>query len=132
MWLIPDKPLTKELRDVLEIAAQLDLTEFEVFRNAFQYWFGTWPNDKEIEMFFVDYMFQQRVPHWVTHYVRHVQQETAKGVQWRPVSGPTAPQRRPWWPLFVLIVCLTAVSFIAIRQADLFGIVTECYFLPCF
>ena len=132
MWLIPDKPLTEELRDVLEIAAQLDLTEFDVFRNAFQYWFGSSPNDKEIETFFVDYMFQQRVPHWVTHYVRHMRQEIAKGVQWRPESREARRQQRSWGPLIWLVVYLTAFAFFAIDPADLFAITTECYFLPCY
>ena len=65
--------MTPDLRSVADAASILQLREFDLFRAAWQNWFGEAPDDKVVERHFVDdYMFNQRIPHWVRHFARRV------------------------------------------------------------
>ncbi len=135
MWPIPDRPLPVELLEVLETAAQLELTEFELFRNAFCHWFGTLPGDRDVEPFFVAYMFHQHVPHWVREYIRFLQRETAQGVQWLPLSQSQADlrvHRRTWWPLIGIIAAIASIALLAASHTELLESMQQCYFPPCY
>ena len=68
-----------DLRLVSEAAAALHLREFDLFRAAWQSWFGNAPDDKAVERAFVTYLFHQRVPHWVRQFARRVIQDSEAG-----------------------------------------------------
>lgn len=65
-----DEHMEPEIQRVLDTAAILEITEFEVFRLAYDRWFGTPANDTIIEPFFCNYMFEMVVPSWVNHFTR--------------------------------------------------------------
>jgi hypothetical protein len=67
-----DEHMEPEIQRVLDTAAILEITEFEVFRLSYDRWFGTPANDAIIEPFFCDYMFGMVVPSWVNHFTRKV------------------------------------------------------------
>jgi hypothetical protein len=65
-----DEHIAPDIEEVLDVAAYLDITEFEVFHLAYSWWHGQEPTDAKIEPFFVRYMFQGSVPHWVRQFTR--------------------------------------------------------------
>lgn len=62
---------------VASIACSRGWSEFDVFKAAHKNWFEKPVTDREIERFFVPYLFYQEAPHWVRHYVRNTQPEPA-------------------------------------------------------
>jgi len=77
--------LTDGERVVLS-ANLLDTSEFEIFRHAYQDWFGRSVDDKTLEGEFSCYLFLGQAPPWVRHYTRtllHGQQ---------PVHLPASPR----------------------------------------
>lgn len=58
---------------VANIAQVREWSEFDVFKAAHIAWFEKHVSDREIERFFVRYLFYQQVPYWVRHYVRNIQ-----------------------------------------------------------
>ncbi|MEJ2528686.1 MAG: hypothetical protein P8Z39_01050 [Gammaproteobacteria bacterium] len=67
-----DEHMEPEIQRVLDTAAILEITEFEVFRLSYDRWFGRPANDVLIERFFCNYMFEMIVPSWVNHFTRRV------------------------------------------------------------
>jgi hypothetical protein len=67
-----EKKMPVDVADVLEAAALLEVTEFELFRIAYRRWFGADIRDRELERFYLPYMFHGRVPPWVRQLTRAV------------------------------------------------------------
>lgn len=59
-------------RVVAEASARLDLSEFDLFGQAYRWWFGRAPAAELLERVFAAYMFRGDVPPWVRHYAREV------------------------------------------------------------
>ena len=57
---------------VAEASARLDLGEFDLFGQAYRWWFGRAPAAEQLERAFAAYMFHGTVPPWVRHYAREV------------------------------------------------------------
>ncbi|NIR28368.1 MAG: hypothetical protein GWN84_03375 [Gammaproteobacteria bacterium] len=69
---IDDDQIAPDTRDILSASAILEITEFRLFELAYERWFGKPAVEKEIERFFVGYMFRSIVPHWVRQFCRDV------------------------------------------------------------
>ena len=76
---IEEKHLRPDERSVLEAAALLDITEYDLFHLAYRRWYGQPAKDTLIERFFVGYMFNRVVPLWVRHFSRLVEQLSDRG-----------------------------------------------------
>jgi len=64
---------TRERQDVIaEASARLDLSEFDLFGQAYRRWFGREPAAGLLEQAFAAYMFHRTVPPWVRHYAREI------------------------------------------------------------
>ena len=68
-----DETLEPDVQSVLDAAAMLDVTEFELFRLAYAHWHGRVPDEYTLEGHFVAYMFRDLVPPWVRHFARTVE-----------------------------------------------------------
>lgn len=68
-----------DLVDVLEAAGILQVSEFELFHTAYRWWFGEDTGEKEIEAFYLPYMFHDQVPLWVRQFSRTVLDAEAEG-----------------------------------------------------
>ena len=68
-----------DLRLVSDAAAVLQLREFDLFRAAWQSWFGRAPDDRTVERVFVDYLFHQSIPLWVRQFARRVVRDSETG-----------------------------------------------------
>ena len=74
-----EKSIPLDVRNVLDTAAVLQVTEFNLFRIAYRHWHGCDASERSIEQFFVPYMFRSIVPYWVRQLCRHVLQADAEG-----------------------------------------------------
>ena len=75
----PRALIPPDLRLVRDAAAILHLREFDLFRAAWQDWFGRPPDEKAVERVFVAYLFHQQVPHWLRHFARRVIRDSHGG-----------------------------------------------------
>lgn len=92
----PRELIPPDLRLVREAATILHLREFDVFRAAWQSWFGQAPDDKAMERIFVAYLFHQRVPHWLRYFARRVVQDSESGeIGPRLLDGTDFPRQEP-------------------------------------
>lgn len=73
----PRELIPPDLQLVRDAAAILRLREFDLFCVAWQNWFGRAPDDKVVERVFVDYLFHQRIPHWLRHFARQLVESDA-------------------------------------------------------
>lgn len=74
-----EKSVPVDVRNALNAAALLQVTEFRLFHIAYRYWHGRDASDRSIEQFFVPYMFRSVVPFWVRQLCRQVLQAEAQG-----------------------------------------------------
>lgn len=74
-----EKSIPLDVRNVLDTAAMLQVTEFNLFRIAYRHWHGCDASERSIEQFFVPYMFRSIVPYWVRQLCRRVLQADAEG-----------------------------------------------------
>ncbi len=103
-----EKSIAPDVRDVLDVAALLQVTEFHLFHIAYRYWHGRDASDGSIERLFVPYMFRSVVPFWVRQLCRRVLQAHAEGTLDPAEFGlerrqlPADPSARCWRALAVL------------------------------
>ncbi len=86
-----EKSIPLDVRNVLDTAALLQVTEFNLFRIAYRHWHGCDASECSIEQFFVSYMFRSIVPYWVRQLCRHVLQADAEGTLASAEFGITQP-----------------------------------------
>ena len=65
----PVKP--SELDTLLLTRESLDISEFEVFRDAYADWYGETPSQAQLEKQFDDYLTSRVLPFYVRHYCRN-------------------------------------------------------------
>ncbi len=81
--------------DVVRSASMLQVSEFELFRLAYQSWYGHTPTEPQLTQAFDAYMVKTQVPMWVRAFSRQVQSLQAEGrldracfgLQSRPATG---------------------------------------------
>jgi hypothetical protein len=134
-----ERKLRPDVSEVIEAAAMLDTTEFDIFRRAYSSWFGEKADDGTIEGFFVAYMFKEQVPVWVRHYTRPL---LAIGLREGDDALERYRIRRPPTSLLtkltgglstiLIIALLTLLVLLAMNAAELMQLFDTCYFPPCF
>ncbi|MFQ5994955.1 MAG: hypothetical protein ACE5K1_07650 [Acidiferrobacterales bacterium] len=130
-----DEDIPGDVEEVLDVAAHLDIREFDVFHLAYNWWHGTKPTDAKIEPFFVRYMFDSVVPHWVRQFTRMALQLKAEGrldpdafgVQRLPADARMVSQGIRYG--IILVTVLSALVIVAHLSRELFS---HCMFPPCY
>lgn len=56
---------------VVNAANYLEVSEFNIFKNAYTAWYGREMPEKQVENFFVQYLQENKVPFWVRNYARN-------------------------------------------------------------
>lgn len=64
--------LPNDVCDILDAAALLDTSEFNIFSIAYRKWFGKNAPEKIIENYYTAYMFNAVVPYWSRHFARTI------------------------------------------------------------
>ncbi len=67
-----DENMAPDVQEVLDAAAVMQVTEYQVFQMAYERWFGKVAGVSDLEPYFIDYMFRERVPAWVRQFTRLV------------------------------------------------------------
>ena len=57
---------------VISAANFLEISEFNIFSNAYKAWYGRDAAEKQVERVFIQYLQENKVPFWVRNYARDV------------------------------------------------------------
>ena len=125
--------LPRDVADVLESAALLEVSEYRVFELAHRAWFGAAPRAAPLERSFFDYLCRDRVPPWVRAFARAV---VARGrepgfdpAEWGAPFRP--PARTAAW-LAIRYALWTVAAVVAICVAAHYAAEPRgCMFPPC-
>ena len=91
---------------VASVAASRGCSEFDVFKAAHRAWFERPIAERELERFFVRYLFHQQVPYWLRHYLRNTRPD--------PLSNSSLRGFYPYLP--VACTWLTGAGKLLSRQ----------------
>lgn len=133
-----EKKIPSDVADVLEAAALLEVTEFELFRIAYRRWFGADIRDRDLERHYLPYMFKSQVPPWVRQLSRTVIAEAdadtldprSYGVLPRPLTMDMY-QRGLRYFLWIAVILGTLWTGAA-TVAGLVPGYQSCYLPPCY
>ena len=134
MW---KQEIPPDCRDVLAASSVLATGEFELFRLAYQSWYGQEADEKTLEAHFVPYMFRDQVPFWVRAFTRRVLMLESEGrldaSQFGIESPDCEPSQASRGLLYAFGVCLALVTLwlLAVAAAPSLGI-EGCWFPPCY
>lgn len=132
-----DEKMAPDTLEVLDTSALLEITEFEVFRIAYQRWYGRMEKDAVLEPFFTNYMFNDVVPFWVRHFTQHILKLAHErrldprefGIAPRTYSSAMAAKGVRY--LLIVVLWLATLLVLASFAARLWH-QGECYFPPCY
>ena len=132
-----DSDIPPDIRDVLDTAAALDVTEFRVFELAFTGWFGRSALPEQLERYFVPYMFDGTVPPWVRQFTREVLRRQDRGELRRADFGLLLPQRTRGQILTgggwaALLIIAFVLLLLGASSTSLLPVLKQCYFPPCY
>lgn len=133
-----DEHVEPDVQAVLDAAAMLDITEYELFRLAHRRWHGERTVDDVIEPFFVAYMFDDAVPPWVRDYARMVVRLEDQGELDRVSLGiadlPRSQQMvsRGMRYGVALVAVMAALFVMAEFAAEMLKLAERCSFPPCY
>jgi hypothetical protein len=71
--------LPSDVSTVLDAAALLDTSEFNIFTIGYNKWFGENASIKAIENYYAAYMYNAVVPYWARHFARTIIQLSNTG-----------------------------------------------------
>jgi len=133
-----EKKMPSDVADVLEAAALLQVTEFELFRIAYCRWHGAAIGDRELERHYLPYMFRNRVPLWVRQLAREVIARAeaddldprAYGILPKPLSMDMYNQGLRYF-LWITVIFGTLLTGAA-TVAELAPWYQSCYLPPCY
>ena len=87
-------PAPGDVQIVAKAARLLRIREFEIFRLAYQRWYGRRATDTYLEPVFANYLFREEAPCWVRHFTRSVIDASRQG-QLDPTQFGLPPRTRP-------------------------------------
>ncbi len=133
-----EKEIRPDIRTVMEAAALLDITEWDLFHLAYRRWHGERAEDDLMEPHFVAYMFDKVVPIWVRHFSRLVERLDLRGeldanklgVKYLPRSRHMV-SRGMRYAVIIGLLMLVLVVF-AEFTAQFMRLSEKCMFPPCY
>jgi len=134
----PLEDVDADVRKVLDTAALLEITEFELFGLAYRRWFGRPAAAPIVERHFVRYMFDDRVPFWVRRFTLDVQELQRRGTLDREtVVGARATPRQAEVGRglrYAVILCAVIILLVVLVESsrNLLPYAHDCYFPPCY
>lgn len=105
----PEPPA--DVRMVVDAANHLRISEFDLFRLAWERWTGETADEERLEPIFAAYMFRHVVPPWTRHFAREVMACADAGTLDRANFGADRVRRREPLPQSKAPVWVTAAIF---------------------
>lgn len=117
------EPESEDARAARAAAVVLRISEYDLFRLAFESWSGRPAEDRDLEPVFVAFLFDHGMPHWVRHFARRVLGAAEAGTLDRVALGadrykrvvPLHPRARPPLAVTLLMVAIYALGAAAIH-----------------
>jgi len=133
-----DENIPPDVESVLNAAAALDITEYELFRLAYRRWHAEAPDEAALEQHFVAYMFRGVVPPWVRQFARVVHSLERRGrldgieLGVQPRQRTRQMVRRGTRYGVAAFTTVTALIVFVEFAARVLGIAEVCMFPPCY
>ena len=132
-----DEDIPEDVEEVLDVAAMLEIKEFDVFRAAFNWWHGGQSTEQQIEPYFSNYMFHSIVPPWVRQFTRMALRLKSEGrldrhelgIHRLPDATPQTVARGVRYAVLLVTVVATLV-FLANAAQHLLQL--RCLLPPCY
>jgi hypothetical protein len=117
------QPESDDARAVRAAAAALRISEYDLFRLAFEQWSGRTARDDDLEPVFVAFLFDHGMPAWARHFARTVLDRLEAGTLDRDAMGaaryrrvvPIPARVRPTLAASVLLIVVYALGATAIH-----------------
>jgi hypothetical protein len=61
-----------DIQLVYKASAWLEISDFQIFFDAWQAWYNEKPSEKRIEPYYMNFLEQEAIPFWVRNYVRFI------------------------------------------------------------
>ena len=129
----------QDVQDVLMASNLLEIPEYEVFKLSYAYWYGSTPNEDEIETIYIPYMFEGKVPLFVRQFSRRVYAMQAAGDVDKDELGVVEPPSifrnvRMGLLIFVLLFAVQVFFYYmaAFAAGELPELVGRCFLPPCY
>ncbi len=132
-----DEDLPDDVEAVLDVAAILQIREFDVFHAAHLWFYGRAPSEDQIERHFVLYMFKSVVPHWVRQFTRKILDLDAEGRLDPSEFGidrlpPASPQSVATGLRYTVALASTVAFLVLMAQATTKLFKLKCLLPPCY
>ena len=130
--------LPNDVCAVLDAAAILDTSEFNIFSIAYHKWFGTDASTKTLEKYYAAYMFNSVVPHWARHFARTIIQLSKTGnlnpddfVESSSLASPKSIfiAHTFIFSSIVIMLMLLLGAYFAVQDSPF---INGCFFPPCY
>ncbi|MDH3282989.1 MAG: hypothetical protein OEQ18_17940 [Gammaproteobacteria bacterium] len=132
-----DEDLPEDVEAVLDVAAILQIREFDLFHVAYRWFYGHASNEDQIERHFVLYMFKSVVPHWVRQFTRAALDLHAEGrldpskfgIDRLPAATPQSVASGLRYTV-ILVSTVALLVLMAEASSKLFNL--KCVLPPCY
>ncbi len=126
-----------DVQGVLDTASILHVSEFEVFRLAYESWYGHAAEKQELDECFGRYVKRAAVPMWVRDFSRRVSALRQEGRLNPQAFGLQPPPSSSYWEAFlggmaftVIVMIVVLLIVMAVWTPD--PVFTTCRFPPCY
>jgi len=130
-----DEDIAEDVEEVLDVAAHLEIREFDVFLLAYSWWHGEDSTDAEIEPFFVKYMFSSVVPPWVRQFTRmalRLKDEDRLHPADFGMERPPATMAMVSKGIRYAFILVTILVVLVVLAQMSVGLYSRCMFPPCY
>jgi hypothetical protein len=118
-------------------ASRLNVSEFEIFRLAYENWYGHGAPASEIKRCFDVYLARSQVPMWVRAFVREIHALHSTGrLDPKSFGIPARPPATAWrvcvggMTFAAMLLVVGLLIYLAQRSAD--SATAGCFFPPCY
>lgn len=129
--------VNSDVQSVVNAASILHVSEFEIFRLAYQNWFGHLAVREEIDSFFHHYVDEAVVPMWVRDFSRRILQLYEEDRLDVHKFGIEPPPANNYWTAFLggmafafIVMIIALLIYLAVRVEN--GGLIGCQFPPCY
>ena len=123
---------------IAEASNRLDVGEFQVFQLGYESWYGRAPDSQMIELCFVGYLTDNRMPPWARHYAREIIKlddggglDSTDPVYHRFDPPHRAPARIYGWSILLGTLGVVALFLTLIAVGGEMVDAPPCMFPPC-
>lgn len=128
--------IPNDVWSVLRAASLLNVGEFRVFEIAYRQWYGNPGDEKHIEKYFIQYMFNDIVPVWVRHFCKQIVSLDHAGkldpADFGIVGAAATSEQRNRGLEFIMALIFILIAFFFLGESAARLLKLQCMFPPCY